>query len=228
MFWVLGGISEIFENILSYKSVFTNIKNGVSLWDKAVLVFDKDELSDEHKNLFTSKFKEKLGIDTYCANSYTFESTLLTDLAKTSKLLSKLTEKATGNIVLESIILKDLSTNYTNYKPTLEAKFNQEYHKNTFFRYKNSKADKANAIFKQNIINLDQHSFVNYIPSYFNTALDKGEFYKLMDKHDTEFVIKQTIDQYGINFSIDTDFIEIIKLVDKSTWIAEWDFLTNL
>ncbi|MEM0543326.1 AAA family ATPase [Flavobacterium sp. j3] len=228
MFWVLGGISEIFENILSYKSVFSNIKNGVSLWDKAVLVFDKDELSDEHKNLFASKFKEKLGIDTYCANSYTFESTLLTDLEKTSKLLSKLIENATGNVILESTILIDLTNHYTNYKPALEAKFNQEYHKNAFFRYKNSKADKANIIFQQNIINLDTHTFVNYIPTYFNTVLDKGEFYKLMDKHDTEFVIKQTIDQYGINFSIDSDFIEIIKLVDKSTWIAEWDFLTNL
>lgn len=228
MFWVLGGISEVFENILSYKSVFSNIKNGVSLWDKAVLVFDKDELSDEHKNLFAVKFKEKLGIDTYCANAYTFESTLLTDLPKTAKLLSKLIEKATGNLIDDSIIVNNLSINYANYKATLEARFNQEFHKNTFFRYKNSKVDKANAIFNQNIINLDQHSFVNYIPTYFNNVLNNAEYYKLMDKNDTELVIKQSIDQYGINFSIDTDFIEIIKLVDKSTWIAEWDFLTNL
>ena len=129
MFWVLGGISEVFENILSYKAVFSGLKNGTSLWDKSVLVFDKDELSNEHKDLFTLKFKEKLGVDTYCANSYSFESTLFTDLRKTAKLLSKLIEKATTTIVSEQDIFDDLAQNYLSYDVALVAKFNDEFHK---------------------------------------------------------------------------------------------------
>ncbi|AEE51308.1 ATP-dependent nuclease [Haliscomenobacter hydrossis] len=228
MFWVLGGISEVFENILSYKAVFSGLKNGSTLWDKSVLVFDKDELSNEHKDLFTQKFKEKLGIDTYCANAYTFESTLLTDLKRTSKLLSKLVESTNEKIVSEQDIFDNLTDNYSNYGASLKAKFNDMYLKNAYYRYKNSKVEKAIRVFGQKIINMDEHTFVKYVHSYFEETLAKREYYKLMDKYDVENVIKHTIDKYGINFSIDTDFIETIKLVDKSTWIAEWDFLNKI
>ncbi len=228
MFWVLGGISEVFENILSYKVVFSELKNGTSLWDKSVLVFDKDELSNEHKDLFTQKFKEKLGIETYCANSYTFESTLFSDLRKTAKLLSKLIEKAIAKVVSEQDIFDDLELNYLNYDAALVAKFNNEFHKNTYYRYKNSKVEKTAQVFGQKSVNMDEHTFVSYVRNYFDETLKKQEYYKLMDKTDVENVIKQTIDKHGINFSIESDFIEIIKLVDKSTWIAEWDFLNKI
>lgn len=228
MFWVLGGISEVFENILSYKTVFSNLKNGNSLWDKSVLVFDKDELSNEHKDLFTQKFKEKLGIDTYCANSYTFESTLFTDFGKTSKLLSKLIEKATDLVVGEQEITYDLVNNYMNYDATLRAKFNDEFFKNAYYRFRKSKVEKANEIFGEQIIKMDDFAYTHYLPNYFNETLASQKYYKLMDKTDVENVIKQTIDKYGLNFSIESDFIEIIKLVDKSTWIDEWNFLNNI
>jgi len=228
MFWVLGGISEVFENILSYKAVFSGLKNGTSLWDKSVLVFDKDELSNEHKDLFTLKFKEKLGVDTYCANSYSFESTLFSDLRKTAKLLSKLIEKATTTIVSEQDIFDDLAQNYLSYDVALVAKFNDEFHKNTYYRYKNSKVEKTAHVFGQKSVNMDEHTFVSYVRNYFDETVKKQEYFKVMDKNDVENVIKQTIDKHGINFSIESDFIEIIKLVDKSTWIAEWDFLNKI
>ena len=228
MFWVLGGISEVFENILSYKAVFSGLKNGTSLWDKSVLVFDKDELSNEHKDLFTQKFKEKLGIDTYCANSYTFEATLFSDLRKTAKLLSKLIEKATATIVSEQDIFDDLESNYLNYDVTLKAKFNDEFHKNTYYRYKNSKVEKTAQVFGQRAVNMDEHTFVSYVRNYFDETIAKEEYHKIMDKYDVENVVKQTIDKHGVNFSIESDFIELIKLVDKSTWISEWDFLNRI
>ncbi|MBL7691370.1 MAG: hypothetical protein JNM41_07240 [Flavipsychrobacter sp.] len=228
MFWVLGGISEVFENILSYKAVFSSVKNGVSLWNKSVLVFDKDELSTEHKDLFVQKFREIVGIETYSPNAYTFESTLFTDMAKTSKLLRLLLLKATGLETAEAEILNDLTINYVTYKTTLEAKFNEEYHRNTFFRYKNSKIEKTPGVFGRKAVNMTDYDLGVDIKKHYAEDLARGEFYKLMDKSDVENVIKQTIDKHSFNFSIESDFIEIIKLVDKSTWIAEWDFLNNI
>jgi AAA15 family ATPase/GTPase len=228
MFWVLGGVSEVFENIFSYKAVFSDLKNGTSLWDKSVLVFDKDELSNEHKDLFVLKFKEKLGIDTYCANAYTFESTLFSDIPRTAKLLSKLIEKATTTIVSEQDIFDELKMNYLSYVITLKAKFNDEFHKNTYYRYKNSKVEKTAQVFGQKSVNMDEHTFVSYVRNYFDETVKNQEYYKVMDKNDVENVIKQTIDKHGVNFSIESDFIELIKLVDKSTWIAEWDFLNRI
>jgi AAA15 family ATPase/GTPase len=228
MFWVLGGISEIFEHILSYKTVFAAIKNGGSLWDKSFIIFDKDELSNEHKDLFVREFKDKLGIDGHCSNAYTFESTLLSDLPRTSKLLLKLIEFSIGKTIPEPDILNDLSNNYSAYKASLDAKFNDDYFKNVYYRYKNSKIEKTKQIFGLKLINLDEYSLNSYIKQYYSQSIQTGEYYKLMDKYDVENVIKQTIDKYGITFSIETDFIELIKHVDKSTWISEWDFINKL
>ena len=75
---------------------------------------------------------------------------------------------------------------------------------------------------------MDDFAYTHYLPNYFNETIDKKEYFKLMDKTDVENVVKQTIDKHGINFSIESDFIEIIKLVDKSTWISEWDFLNSI
>lgn len=232
MFWVLGGISEIFENILAYKYIFSSIKNGNSLWDKSVLTFDKDELSGEHKELFIQNFQEKLNIKAYSTSAYTFESTLFTDFEKTAKLLSKLIEKANDNKIDYESIEEKLIKNYFAYEDSLNAKFNEEYKKNLYYRYKNSKVEKANKIFDTkknfNSINLVEYDLVKYVNSYIKETLDKKEFYKLMDKNDIENIIKQSVDTEDFNFSIETDFIELIKLVNKSTWISEWDFLNKI
>jgi len=228
MFWVLGGVSEIFENIRSYKSVFSGIKNGSSLWDKAVLVFDKDEIPDEYKNLLIQKFKEKLGIEAYCTNSYTFESTLLADLPKTAKLLSRLIFKANNKIVSDDEILEELMLNYQNYENTLKEKFNDSFYKETFYRFKNSKVLKADQIFGQQVKKMDDYTLANYINKYYADTLATKDLYKLMDKYDVENIVKLTVSKQDINFSIETDFIELIKLVDKSTWISEWDFLSKI
>lgn len=229
MFWVLGGIAEVFENILSYRAVFSSLKNGDSLWAKSVLVFDKDELSNEHKDLLTQKCKEVLGIDTYCPDAYTFEASLLADLEKTAVLLCRLLEVAVNKVVDNQVVLRDLQANYQQYGDTLlRAKFSSEFHKHAYYRYKNSKMEKAAKVLGQKVITMDEHTLVNYVRSYFDSTLMKGDYYKLMDKNDVEMVIRQTVDQYGISFSIASDFIEIIKLVDKSTWIHEWDFLNKI
>ena len=103
-----------------------------------------------------------------------------------------------------------------------------EFHKNTYYRYKNSKVEKTAQVFGQRAVNMDEHTFVSYVRNYFDETIAKEEYHKIMDKYDVENVVKQTIDKHGVNFSIESDFIELIKLVDKSTWISEWDFLNRI
>ena len=231
MFWVLGGVDEIFENILSYKTVFSAIKNERSLWDKSVLCFDKDELSNEHKDLLLQKFKEKLGIEACSSNAYTFESTLMTDFEKTAKLICLLIEKANGNQADLSDVQGRLINNYRDYKSFLEAKLTNKYFEDAYYRYKNSKNEKTKKVFDENDCIFKprgEAQLMTYIREYFFSSIASGEYFKLMDKKDVENVILPVVEPYGINFSIETDFIELIKLVDKSTWISEWDFLNKL
>ncbi|MGI0483743.1 ATP-dependent nuclease, partial [Geminocystis sp. CENA526] len=71
VFWVLGGISRIFQDLPAYKKVFQIIKNQQSLWDKSVLIFDRDFLNDEYRQNLIDKMKNNFGLETYIPNPYT-------------------------------------------------------------------------------------------------------------------------------------------------------------
>jgi len=229
MFWVLGGVGEIFENIQAYKKVFTQIKNGGSLWDKSVLIFDKDELSNDHKDLLADTFRQKLGIPSYCCNSYTFESTLFTDLTRTSKLLCKFIQKSTNTTVEDATILAKLISEYEAVGESLKQKHTDSFIKDCYWRYK-TKNDRTPKLFDQNksLFNMNGPDLMLYIQNYLNTCIQNKEYYKLMNKDDLESVIQKVVEQFDINFSVETDFIELIKLVDHSTWLREWDFLNSI
>lgn len=229
MFWVLGGIGEIFENIQAYKKVFTEIKNGGSLWDKSVLVFDKDELSNEYKDQLTKALTQKMGIPSYCCNSYTFESTLFTDLSITSKLLCKWILKTADIVANESTILEKLTAEYQSAGELLNQNHTDSYIKDCYWRYK-TKNDKTKKLFdlKKPLLNMSEPDLILHIQNYLNTCILNKEYYKLMNKKDVESVIQKVVEQFDMNFSVEADFIELIKLVDNSTWIKEWDFLNSL
>ena len=86
-FWILGGFSKVLDKVEGYKSVFQDIKNGISLWDKSVLVFDQDAVLDGHRKLIQEKLKTKFGLKSFVMDAYTQESVLLTDPEKLFELL---------------------------------------------------------------------------------------------------------------------------------------------
>jgi AAA15 family ATPase/GTPase len=89
-FWLLGSVDEIFDRIIHYKTIFQQIKNEKSLWDKTVLVFDKDYMTDTQREDLLKAFVKKLETKKiHIWASYHFESTLFTDLEQLSRLLSK-------------------------------------------------------------------------------------------------------------------------------------------
>jgi hypothetical protein len=49
-----------------------------------------------------------------------------------------------------------------------------------------------------------------------------------MRKSDVEVVIHAITQQYGVSFSCETDFIELIKVVNKGTWMNQWNFLNRI
>lgn len=69
---------------------------------------------------------------------------------------------------------------------------------------------------------------MNYIRKNTKAILDTAQFYHLMKKEDIEILINNVLKNIELTFSVETDFIELIKLVDKSLWFDEWNFLFNL
>lgn len=87
VFWVMGGVSQIINNLGAYKTVLSSIKNGISLWDKTILVFDCDRLIDEHLDLLKNNISSEYGIPVYVPNMYTEESVSLSDFSILAELL---------------------------------------------------------------------------------------------------------------------------------------------
>ncbi len=226
MFWVMGGISEVFENIVAYRTVFSNIRNGKTLWEKSALIFDKDFLTDEHRDLIVSDFSEKLGLVAASISSYTFESSLFTDIDKLTILIGKwfTLKKVTYD---QDVLTTELFDAYSEYKRTLEDRVNDTWFENTIYEYRNRR-DKAKEIFGRSPIKQNDVQLSSTVRTAAKDIFATGDIYKLMKKDDVGFVINKVTSMYSLTFSIETDFIELIKLVDKGLWFNEWDVIIDL
>lgn len=154
MFWVLGGISSAFDQINSYRTVFSTIKNAKTLWEKSVFIFDKDDLSLEHKEMFCDNLHEKLELKSYSWNSYTFESTIFSDIEKFAVLLIKwISSKADEQVDIEEV-RQNVNNEYNNQKIVFEQMFTDKYFENTYFRYKDLLFRKSEKVFGKELLKL--------------------------------------------------------------------------
>ena len=232
-YWILGGITEVFERIEHYKTVFSAIKNQKTLWEKSILIIDRDYLNDAHQTNLPAFFAKELNLKSHLWSSYTIESTLMTDLTKCAQLLAKWIKYMDKNIEPhEQIIENHLVMSYSQLKIELKTRFDRgETIEKMSYNYKNirNKVNKLSAkpayhFITENDIQLG----TILIPNHIENCLEKDELYKLMTKYDVEKVINEAIKMYPISFKIDSDFIPLIAQVDKSNWQSEWDFLTTI
>jgi len=49
-----------------------------------------------------------------------------------------------------------------------------------------------------------------------------------MTKDDVGLILNKIVEPYDLTFSIETDFFDLIKLVNKPLWLEEWDFINRL
>jgi len=227
MFWVLGGISSALENINSYKTVFSAIKNEKTLWEKSIFIFDKDDLSIEHKELLCQKFFERINLKTFSWNSYTFESTLFTDLDKFAILLSKWVNSKIQEDFNIDTIKEKLHIEYQKHKIIIEQRFSDEFYNNAFYRYKDITITKATKVFGRKIP-ISDGDITLYIQKYHKSVLETNQHYQLMKKEDVEVIINNIVKDVDLSFSVETDFFDLIKIIDTPLWFDEWNFLLNL
>ena len=229
MFWVLGGISEVFENILAYKTVFSAIKNGQNLWQKSCVVIDKDFLNHDHKQAIIDKFKEKHQLDVFICDAYTFESTIFEDLELLSSLISQWLEIKTNREIDRNEILISLQTEYAEVHSKLQAKYTDKFIEEEAQRYINIR-EKTNRLFgsKPSIIPKTDNQLNTVVRRNLQNTLETGNYYWLMRKDDVELVINAVTQRYEVKFACETDLIELIKAVTKATWMNQWNFLNRL
>ncbi len=228
MFWVLGGISEVFENILAYKTVFSAIKNGQNLWQKSCVVIDKDYLNHDHQQAIITKFKEKYQLEVFSCDAYTFESSIFENLELLSSLISQWLELKTNREIDRNEVLIYLQHEYAKVDQLLQAKYTDKFIEENAQRYRDIR-EKTNTLFgKPAIIPQSDIQLTNLVRRNLQDTLETANYYWLMRKSDVEVVIHAIAQQYGVNFACETDFIELIKAVTKGTWMNQWNFLNRI
>jgi len=232
VFWILGGINNIFRDIPAYKTIFSQIKNDKNLWEKSVLIFDRDFLNDKYWQKIPEKMEEKLKLKTYVSQAYTFEAILLTNLDYLSKLLGKWIKKKDSTLdVNQQEIYQLLELAYTNLGKDIKADYldNDKYIKETAYRYRSLRDRiKEKDLLGENVINVTEFDLKDLVRNYLQDILDKEEYFKFSSKKYVEKVIQESLKAYDMYFDIEQDFLDLLNHVDKSIWFAEWDFLTKV
>lgn len=228
VFWVLNGISNVFKEIETYKTVFSQIKNEQSLWEKSVLIMDRDFLSDEHYPLIRQKMTEKF-LPTYITSAYTLESTILTDLKIASNLLH-FWLKDKGIASNKDNIETTLTAEYRACKDVIQSRLDNSSSINNTVHHYQAVRDKTTALFGKNNhpIREDDTALTLHYQEHLRRCFQEETLFKLMNKDDVGRVINAALASYQMTFEIEKDFIDLLKNVAPGRWFSEWDFLKLL
>ena len=230
VFWVLNGISHVFKEILSYKTVFSAIKNNKTLWEKSFLIIDRDFLSDEHCQTIKEQMQEKLGLESYITEAYTLEATLLTDLNKLGRLLTKWVSNTYSQNIDQSNLINSLESAYQSILQNLQTNYldNDKWIEEATYRYRTVRDD-LNIIFpKSKIIPFNDVQLTVFYRDYLKKGINNQEFFKITRKPEVSKIINESLQPYDITFDLEEDFMDLLQMIDKSTWFDAWDFLLGL
>lgn len=231
-YWVMGNVDTIFNQLTHYKNVFSEIKNTVSLWDKTVLVFDKDYLTDIQREKLLRELGNKFDLSkrVYAWQAYNFDSTLFSDLTYLRLLIQRQ--------ILAIKPSQDTSNLFNKLNEAMVMLVEEKKGRITEIENKTrSQTADRNTKFKNlnlyKIIETDyelQAATLNFI----NSACTIEMVHKIMDKHDCETVLKQVFDYYDIKFKIEGNREEGINLnslfeqINNSTIYKDWEFIMGV
>jgi AAA15 family ATPase/GTPase len=221
MYWSFDGIENIFKHIFSYKELFGSIKNEKTLWEKSVLVLDKDLFTDLQAQKLENELKSKLGILVYIWKSYTLESVLLMNI-------DKLTELIYG--YLHGI---EVVANQEDIKEQIQSSIvSLSEAKKTYFD--DSKGDvlkwikdRRENLAKNGLTNniLPNETAFSEIKEFHLSKLNNGDISSLATKEDVELIVSSVFAYYEVK-KIPL-LVDILINTNISTFYDEWNKMTD-
>ncbi len=216
-FWVLGGISKVLDKVDGYKTVFQDIKNGSSLWDKSVLVFDQDAVLDGHRDLIQKQLEKKFRLKSFAMNVYTQESVLLTDPEKLFELLCAVYDL---NVPLDSFL-----RSYRKQLTEIEKKIKERYSLEVICSSDKVTEYIGNYLKKMNErldckVNYREAKLSKEMADYYKAL----PIYKLATKADVEEIINAVLKDLGSDKTYsEADFYLFAQKAETKTMFDAWN-----
>lgn len=237
MYWAFGGIIPILQNVPAYRSIFSGIRNGVSLWDKSILIVDRDYLTDEMRDSLTAELTAELKIPVYIWESYTLEATLLREEGKLADLLLHVLQDRTGRRVDVATVRQQLhdqlAAHVQRWISRLSVPDDPDW---SAFKIKvhNALADRRkwieHTIKGSKALKLPDAALQPTFERYARSWLEQGRLDHLATKDEVLEILDAVGAHHGVTFSSDLDWFEkIVRAAGvPSTWPAQWAVVHRL
>lgn len=215
VFWVMGGVSQVLANLSAYKTVLSSIKNRSSLWDKSILVFDRDRLTEKHLLALQRAIETTYGIPVLALPMYTMESVVLSDYSILSSLVVK---KNSIDPAKLSGLAGALQNAAKKNEPIIRSRF-ANLDNDTIQCYKGMYIDHINNIRKGVIPVISDISLKAELEAYYSSC----PLRMLANKDDIAIIINDGLASVGIdsNYSVE-DFVDLVQCADASSLFDEW------
>ncbi len=197
MFWVMGGISKVLDKVDMYKAFFSDIKNTKTLWEKAILVFDRDRLTDAHLALLQDDLLNKKFLPNYSHREYTQESVFLTDLHLMAILLSESYEEVGQKLIEE--VETALQASMAVQESIIRSRFDSScVDEAAVKQYKGQYLEKFDKVFGSKVA-ISDIKVERELQTYYSTQPAS----KLSNKDDLVEVVNRALGTLGIAITVD-------------------------
>lgn len=236
MFWSYDGIDTILKHLKVYKQWFESIKNEKSLWEKSVLVLDRDYLTAAQAQFLREKIESQYKIPVVMWQSSMTESSFLSDIPKLSIALSHILRKRRNGERIEAAVLPELEQalhtaiqlKITHYRQlvtqrsadaeTFELKVKNYFIKTQQFVLDLGLSDR-NSPFKSS------GDFVKRYGEYCKEVvgyLDRNLLHPIANKTDVAEILNEALATQGATFDF-ADFPELFDTIQNNTKMDLWD-----
>jgi len=221
-YWSFEGVDNIFKHIFSYKDMFSKIKNETSLWDKSILIMDRDYLTNIQANNLEKQLKKKLGIPVFIWNFYTIETVFLSDINTFSKIICEYIDE---DNVSQKEIISDIKNEISRVANSKLAEFDNIL-KGKFLKWIKDKQ----ALFDKSGLAqiLPETTAYADMREFHKAKLENNEIDSLSTKDDIEDIVRNIVLKYKPQDKTVNYFELILKNVSKHRlWFDEWNIMIN-
>ena len=220
VFWVLGGVSKIYKEISSYKTVLSAIKNRVTLWDKAVSVFDCDCMIDEHLSVLQNSIQTVFKLPVHIPPLYTMESVLLTNYSLLASLLIRRYSIDPGK---RDNLISALNAEAASIEPEVRSRY-QNLSNEQIKEYRGIYLRTIEEIKKKVIPQVSDIDLKNKLEGQYASA----PLFRLAGKNDVARIINGALRSVGEPEAyMPESFCSLVQEADRSLLFDEWKSIVS-